>query len=80
MKGTSEKFKRIGIEINLRLSSLLNTLLGAHSWNPGRKETAQCVCSIFCECGRSNIGETGRFLAVRLHEYEKNIKEGLLEK
>jgi hypothetical protein len=28
MKGASEKFKRIGIDITLRLSSELNTLLG----------------------------------------------------
>jgi hypothetical protein len=26
--------------------------------------TAQCIYSIFCECGRSYIGETGRSPAV----------------
>jgi hypothetical protein len=37
------------------------------------QQTTQCVCSIPCECGRSYDGETGRPLAVWLHE-------GLLEK
>jgi hypothetical protein len=41
---------------------------------------AHCVCSILCECGRRCIGETGRLLAVRLHEHRHNLKEGLLQK
>jgi hypothetical protein len=45
-----------------------------------RQQTAQCVYSIPCECGRSYIGETGRPLAVRLREHGHNLKEGLLEK
>jgi hypothetical protein len=44
------------------------------------QQTAQCVYSIPCECGRSYIGETGRLLAVQLHEHRHNLKEGLLEK
>jgi hypothetical protein len=43
-------------------------------------QTAQCVYSIPCECGRSDIGETGRLLAVRLREHRHNLKEGLLKK
>jgi hypothetical protein len=37
---------------------------------------AECVC----EWDRSDIGETGRPLAMCLHEYRLNFKEGLLEK
>jgi predicted GIY-YIG superfamily endonuclease len=44
------------------------------------QQTAQCVYSIPCECGRSYIGETARPLAVRLREHKQNLKEGLLGK
>jgi hypothetical protein len=44
------------------------------------QQTARCVYSIPCECGRSYIGETGRPLAVRLRELKHNLREGLLEK
>jgi predicted GIY-YIG superfamily endonuclease len=44
------------------------------------QQTAQCVYSIPCECGRSYTGETGRLLAVRLQEHRHNLREGLLEK
>jgi predicted GIY-YIG superfamily endonuclease len=44
------------------------------------QQTARCVYSIPCGCGRSYIGETGRPLAVRLHEHKHNLREGLLEK
>jgi hypothetical protein len=43
------------------------------------KQTAHCVYSIHCECGRSYIGETGRHLAVQLGEHRYNLKESLLE-
>jgi hypothetical protein len=43
------------------------------------QQTAQCVYSIPCECGRSYIGETGRPLAVRLRELRHNLKYDLLE-
>jgi hypothetical protein len=45
-----------------------------------QQQTAQCIYSIPCECGRSYIGETGRPLAVWLREHKHNFKEGLLEK
>jgi hypothetical protein len=84
VKGISEKFKRTGNRYNIRTifktkhklrSSLMKT-------RPERdpQQTARCVYSIPCECGRSYIGETGRLLAVRLHEHKHNLKEGLLEK
>jgi hypothetical protein len=44
------------------------------------QQTAPCICSIPCECGRSYIGETGRPLVVRPCEHRHNLKEGLLEK
>jgi hypothetical protein len=44
------------------------------------QQMAQCVYSIPCEFGRSYIGETGRPLAMRIHELRHNLKEGLLEK
>jgi predicted GIY-YIG superfamily endonuclease len=44
------------------------------------QQTAQCVYSIPCECGRSYIGETGRPLVVRLREHRHNLQQGLLEK
>jgi hypothetical protein len=43
------------------------------------QQTVQCAYSIFRECGRSYIGETGRHLPVRLREHTHNLKEGLLE-
>jgi hypothetical protein len=44
------------------------------------QQMAQCIWSIPCECGRSYIDETGRLLAMQLHEHRHNLKEGLLEK
>jgi hypothetical protein len=44
------------------------------------QQTAQCVYSICCECGRSYIGEIGRSLAIWLCEHRHNLKEGFLEK
>jgi hypothetical protein len=44
------------------------------------QQTAQCVCSIPCECGRSYIGKAGRLLAVWLREHRYNFKQGLAEK
>jgi hypothetical protein len=45
-----------------------------------RQQMAQCIYNIPCECGRSYIGETGRPLAMWLHEHRHNFKEGLIEK
>jgi hypothetical protein len=44
------------------------------------QQTAQCVYSIPCECGRSYMGETGRPVAVLLSEHRRNLKEDLAEK
>jgi hypothetical protein len=44
------------------------------------QQTAQCVYSIPCECGRSYIGKTGRPLAMQLREHRHNLKEGLVVK
>jgi predicted GIY-YIG superfamily endonuclease len=45
------------------------------------RQTAQCVYSIPCECGRNYIGQTGELLAVRLREHTHNLKEkGILKK
>jgi hypothetical protein len=44
------------------------------------QQTAQCIFSIPCECGKSYIGETGRPLAMWLHEHRHNLQQGLLEK
>jgi hypothetical protein len=43
---------------------------------------AQYIYSIPCEYGRSYsyIGETGRPLAMWLHEHRHNLKEGFLDK
>jgi hypothetical protein len=43
-------------------------------------QTAHCIYSIPCECGRSYVGETSRPLAVQLREHSHSLKEGLLEK
>jgi predicted GIY-YIG superfamily endonuclease len=39
-----------------------------------------CIYSIPCECGRSYIGETNRWLGIRIKEHKHNLKQGLLEK
>jgi hypothetical protein len=38
------------------------------------QQTAQCVCSIPCECGRSYIGETDRHVDFRLLRKSKLAK------
>jgi hypothetical protein len=44
------------------------------------QQTAPCIFSSPCECGRSYIVETDRPLAVRLHEHRHHLQQGLLEK
>jgi hypothetical protein len=44
------------------------------------QQIAECAYSIPRECGISYIGETGRPLAMQLHEYKHYLKECLLEK
>jgi hypothetical protein len=39
----------------------------------------QCVYSIACECGRSYIDETGRYLALRFRQHRHNLQKVLLE-
>jgi predicted GIY-YIG superfamily endonuclease len=43
-------------------------------------QTAQCIYSTPCECGRCYIGETGRPLAVRLRGHRNNLQQGFLGK
>jgi hypothetical protein len=43
------------------------------------QQTAKCVYSNPCECGRSHIGKTGRALTVRLCKQDHNFKDSLLE-
>jgi hypothetical protein len=84
VNGISERFKRIGNRCNIRKIFKTKRILRGSLMktrperNPQQK--AQCVYSVSCECGRSYIGETGRPLAVKLHEYRDNLKERLLEK
>jgi hypothetical protein len=84
VKGVSEKFKCVENRYNISKifktkhtprSSLMKT-------RPKRDllQTAQCIYCIPCECGRSYIGETGRPLAMQLHEHRHNLQESLLEK
>jgi hypothetical protein len=44
------------------------------------QQTAQCIYSIPCECGRSYTGKTSRPLAVWLREHRQNLQQGLQEK
>jgi hypothetical protein len=68
MKGVSEKFKCIGNRYNIRaILKTKHTLMSSlMKIRPERdpQQTAQCICSIPRECGRSYIGETGRPLAM----------------
>jgi hypothetical protein len=84
VKGVSEKFKHIGNRYNIRTifrtkHTIRSSLMQTKS-KRDPQQTAQCVYSIPCECGRSYIGKTGRPLAVRLREYRHNLEECLLEK
>jgi hypothetical protein len=83
VKGISEKFKCIWNRYNIRTifktKHALRSSLVKTRPERGLQQTAQCVCSIPCECGRRYIGETERTLAVRLRENKHNLKEGLLE-
>jgi predicted GIY-YIG superfamily endonuclease len=83
-KGVSEKFKCIDNQYNIGMifktkhtlrSALIKTRLERDP-----QQTAQCIYSIPCECGRSYIGETGKPLDVRLREHRHSLQQGLLEK
>jgi hypothetical protein len=43
------------------------------------QQTAQCINTIPCECGRSYIGEKCRHPAVRLREHRHNLQQSFLE-
>jgi hypothetical protein len=80
----SEKFKSIQNRYNIRkifkTKHKFKRSLMKSRQERDPQQTAQCVCSIPCECGRSYFGETGRPLAMRLPEHRQSLKESLLEK
>jgi predicted GIY-YIG superfamily endonuclease len=84
VKGVSEKFKRIGNQNNItrvfKTKHTLRSSLVRTTPKRDTQQTAHCVYSIPCECGRCYIGETGRPLAVRIRKHRHNLKEGLLDK
>jgi hypothetical protein len=84
MKSISEEFRRFGDWYNIKtvfktrhtlMSILRCTRLGRDLQN-----TAHCVYSIPCECGRNHIGDTSRPVAICNRKPRHNLKEGLLEK
>jgi predicted GIY-YIG superfamily endonuclease len=84
VKGVSEKFKPIANRYNIRAifktkHTLRSSLMQSRP-ERDRQQTAQCIYSIPCECGRSYNGETSRPLAVRLREHRHNLQQGFLEK
>jgi hypothetical protein len=80
VKGISEKFKCIGDQYNIRMifktKYILRSLLMEIRLQRDAQQTTQCKDSISYECSRSYIGETGRPLAMRLHEHIHSLKEG----
>jgi hypothetical protein len=73
VKGTSEKFRRIGNRFDLR------TILKKTGPVRDVRQTKQCVYSIPCDCGRCYVGETCRPLEVCIKEHKYNLIQGLLE-
>jgi hypothetical protein len=76
VKGVSEKLKRIGNWYNIRMIFKTNTLLAVTPENQAtrdQQQTAQRIYNIPWKCGRSNIGETGIFLAVWVCEHRHNL-------
>jgi hypothetical protein len=76
VKDVSEKFKHMGNWYNIRtIFKTKHTLRSSFmKIRPERdpQETAQCIYSIPCECGRP--------LVMQLHEHRHNLQQGLLEK
>jgi hypothetical protein len=66
VKGVAEKFKCIANRYNINM--IFSTKHTKTRQERDQQQTAQCVCSIPCECGRSYLytGETGRPLAMQL--------------
>jgi hypothetical protein len=68
MKGLSEKFTHIGNRYDIRTifktkHNLRSSIMKTRP-ERGLQQTAQCVYSTTCECGRNCTGERGRPLAV----------------
>jgi hypothetical protein len=84
VKGTSEKFSRIGNRFNLRtIFKTKHTLCGTlMKTGPVREvqQTKQCVYSIPCDCCRCYIGETSRPLEVCIKEDKYDLTQGVLVK
>jgi hypothetical protein len=84
VKSISEKFRRIGNQYNIRTifrtKHTLRSLIVRTRPKSDPQQTANCVYSIPCEYGRNYTGETGRPLAVCIHEHRHNLKQSLLEK
>jgi hypothetical protein len=79
VKRVSEMFRHIGNWYNIRTifrtKHILRGSLKRNRAERGPQQMAKCVYSIPSECGRSYTGETGRPLAVRLHQHRHNFKE-----
>jgi hypothetical protein len=79
VKGISEKFKRIGNRYNIKtifkIKHILRDTLLIFGPLSDPQQTAHCIYSIPCECGRSYIGEIGRPLAVLIRERRHNLKK-----
>jgi hypothetical protein len=84
VKDIPEKLKYIGNRYTIRtIFETKHTLRCSRTrTTPERdpKQTAHCVYTISCECGRSYSGKTCRPLTVRLCKHRHNLREGLLEK
>jgi hypothetical protein len=79
VKGVSEKFIHMGNRYNIRTifktKHTLRRSLTKTRLERDPQQMAQCSYSIPCECGRSYIGETGRPLAMQLHEHRTILKK-----
>jgi len=82
--GDSEPFKRIAKKCNIRnifkkRYSMRNSLIRTRPIR-APQQTANCVWSIPCECGRSYIGETGRMWEVRIRKHRQNWRGGHMDR
>jgi hypothetical protein len=70
VKGVSVKFKHIGNQYNVRMifrmKHTCRRLLMKTRPEGDPQQTAQCIYSIPCECGRSYIGKRSRPLALKV--------------
>jgi hypothetical protein len=82
VKNISEKLKKIGnsyIRTIFKTKHTLKSSLMKTRPEINLKQMGQCIYSIPCEWGRSYIGETGRPLAIWLHEHWQNLRVSRLE-